>query len=67
VTRWEYLIVSLPEFEPAKAAQGESASVTTLNREGVDGWEAVGMTALADGSFAVLLKRPAAAGIRNDA
>jgi hypothetical protein len=58
VTRWEYLIISLPEFEPARAAQGESASVTTLNREGVDGWEAVGMTALADGSFAVLLKRP---------
>jgi hypothetical protein len=67
VTRWEYLIISLPEFEPAKAAQGESASVTTLNREGVDGWEALGMTALADGSFAVLLKRPVAAGIRNGA
>jgi hypothetical protein len=67
VTRWEYLIISLPEFEPAKAAQGESASVTTLNREGLDGWEAVGMTALADGSCAVLLKRPVAAGIRNGA
>ena len=67
MTRWEYLIISLPEFEPAKAAQGESASVTTLNREGVDGWEALGMTALADGSFAVLLKRPVAAGIRNGA
>jgi len=29
-----------------------------LNREGGDGWEAVGMNALGDGSFAVLLKRP---------
>jgi hypothetical protein len=58
MTSWEYLIVSLPEFEPAKAAQGESASVAMLNREGVDCWEAVGMAALGDGSFAVLLKRP---------
>ena len=54
---WEYLIVSLPEFEPAKAAQGNSAAVKMLNREGDKGWEAVGMTALGDGSFAVLLKR----------
>jgi hypothetical protein len=65
MTTWEYLIISLPEFAPAKAAQGESASVMRLNREGVDGWEAVGMTALADGSFAVLLKRPVAGGTRN--
>jgi hypothetical protein len=58
VTRWEYLIVSLPDFEPAKTVQGGSASVTRLNREGADGWEALGMTALANGHFAVLLKRP---------
>ena len=58
MTSWEYLIVSLPEFETAKAAPGGSASVTMLNREGADGWEAVGMTALGDGSVAVLLKRP---------
>ena len=58
MTSWEYLIISLPEFAPAKPAQGESASVATLNREGVAGWEAVGMNALRDGSFAVLLKRP---------
>jgi hypothetical protein len=42
MTAWEYLIISLPEFEPAKAARGESASVAMLNREGVDCWEAVG-------------------------
>jgi hypothetical protein len=59
---WEYLLISLSEFEPAKAAQGESAAVVRLNREGADGWEAVGMTALADGSYAVLLKRPVAGG-----
>jgi len=58
MTRWEYLIVSLPDFEPAKSVQGGSASVTRLNREGADGWEALGMTALANGHFAVLLKRP---------
>ncbi|HWM19074.1 MAG TPA: hypothetical protein VNO51_05260 [Ilumatobacteraceae bacterium] len=54
---WEYLILSLPEFEPAKAAKGASVAVKMLNREGDKGWEAVGMTALGDGSFAVLLKR----------
>jgi hypothetical protein len=57
---WEYLIVSLPQFEPAKAAQGHSAAVAMLDREGSKGWEAVGMTALGDGTFAVLLKRPTA-------
>ena len=62
MTTWEYLIVSLPEFETAKAAPGGSASVTMLNREGADGWEAVGMTALGDGSVAVLLKRPIGSG-----
>ena len=55
---WEYLIVSLPTFEAAKTAPGRSASVDRLNHEGADGWEAIGMTALADGSVAVLLKRP---------
>jgi hypothetical protein len=29
-----------------------------LNGEGAHGWEAVGMTALGEGSYAVLLKRP---------
>ena len=54
---WEYMIVSLPTFEVGKAAPGESASVALLNREGANGWEAVGMTVLGDGSVAVLLKR----------
>jgi hypothetical protein len=57
VTTWEYLIVSLPEFQPATTSRGESASVSMLNREGANGWEAVGMTRLAEGNFAVLLKR----------
>jgi hypothetical protein len=57
MSTWEYLIVSLPLFEPARAAQGESAAVATLNSEGAKGWEAVGMTALGDGTFAVLFKR----------
>ena len=56
-TAFEYLIVSLPHFQGARAVQGESAAVTMLNREGEKGWEAVGMTALDDGSYAVLMKR----------
>ena len=57
MTGFEYLIVSLPTFESAKATQGHSASVDLLNREGAAGWEAVGMSTLADSSVAVLLKR----------
>jgi hypothetical protein len=54
---WEYLIVALPPFEPAQTTKGHSSAVDTLNREGADGWEAVGMTTLPDLSIAVLLKR----------
>ena len=54
---WEYLIVALPDFAPAKDAQGASASVAMLNHEGLEGWEAVGMTALGEHRCAVLLKR----------
>jgi len=61
VTAWEYLIVSLPAFEAAKATQGQSAAVDMLDREGADGWEAVGMSILSDANVAVLLKRPAPA------
>jgi Domain of unknown function (DUF4177) len=64
VTNWEYRIVSLPTFETAKSAPGASASVDMLNAEGAEGWEAVGMTVLADGTVAVLLKRPSNAGSR---
>jgi hypothetical protein len=59
---WEYMIVSLPTFEAGKAVPGDSASVTLLNREGANGWEAVGMTVLPDASVAVLLKRRTASG-----
>jgi hypothetical protein len=54
---WEYRILSLPTFEAAKPVPGDSPSVDLLNHEGAGGWEAVAMTALADGSVAVLLKR----------
>ena len=57
MTAWEYLIVALPTFGSASSVQGESASVRVLNEHGAVGWEAVGMTTLADGSVAVLLKR----------
>ena len=55
---WEYLIMALPAFHRPTRALGESESVNVLNREGMLGWEAVGMTALDDGTVAVLLKRP---------
>ena len=57
MTEWEYLIVALPPFKTAAAAQGQSDSVTMLNREGGRGWEGVGMTLLEDGHVAVLMKR----------
>jgi len=53
--------MSLPTFEEAKATQGLSPAVDVLNEEGRHGWEAVGMSVLADGSVAVLLKRDAIA------
>ena len=57
-TTWEYLIVALPTFKTATAERGGSDAVSMLNREGAQGWEAVGMTSLADGAVAVLMKRP---------
>lgn len=54
---WEYLIVALPAFHAPTHAPGASASVAALNAEGAQGWEAVGMTSLADGTVAVLMKK----------
>jgi hypothetical protein len=58
MTTWEYLIVALPQFGAATSSPGGSPAVHALNHEGQEGWEAVGMTSLIDGSIAVLLKRP---------
>jgi hypothetical protein len=57
---WEYLILELPSFEPPTRAPGASAAVHALNKEGEDGWEAVGMIPLAEEKIAVLLKKPRA-------
>jgi hypothetical protein len=54
---WEYLIIALPQLQAPTAMPAQSAAVAALNREGDHGWEAVGMTALGDGSVAVLMKR----------
>ena len=62
MTSFEYLIVSLPTFGAAQTTQGHSEAVDVLNREGEAGWEAVGMSTLADASVAVLLKRPSTGG-----
>ena len=58
IPHWEYLIIALPRFEEPTNVPGASAAVQRLNDVGSSGWEAVGMTALADGSIAVLCKRP---------
>ncbi|MGD0255299.1 MAG: hypothetical protein ABSB99_07085 [Acidimicrobiales bacterium] len=58
MTSWEYLIIALPRFELPTTQPEPSAAIQALNAEGELGWEAVGMTVLADGGVAVLLKRP---------
>ena len=60
MTTWEYLIVELPNLEPPTHTPGASAAVHALNKEGQQGWEAVGLTPLGDGRIAALLKRPRA-------
>ncbi len=57
---WEYRVVSLPSFRDPTTSSEPSAAVEVLNEEGARGWEAVGMTVLANGSIAVLLKKPKA-------
>jgi len=54
MTKWEYLVVSLPKLNTA----GEATSTARLDEEGRLGWEAVGLTTLDDGGCAVLMKRP---------
>jgi hypothetical protein len=58
---WEYVISALPPFETPTHSARSSSAVQALNSLGEEGWEAVGMTVLADGSVAVLLKRPSSA------
>jgi hypothetical protein len=57
MTAWEYLIFALPSFVAPTASRGASAAVQALDDLGAQGWEAVGMTVLADGNVTVLLKR----------
>jgi hypothetical protein len=57
MTAWEYMILALPQFEAPAVSREPSEAVRTLNDEGKRGWEAVGMTVLADGRVAVLCKR----------
>ena len=58
MTRWEYLVIALPTFVAPTETRGASAAVHALDDLGEEGWEAVGMTVLADGTVTVLLKRP---------
>jgi hypothetical protein len=58
MTRWEYLMLALPRFEPPTPGRGESAAVHAMDEVGEQGWEAVSMSELSDGTVVVLLKRP---------
>jgi len=58
MTTWEYLIIELPSLEAPTHAPGASLAVQALNNEGGQGWEAVGLTPLANARIAVLLKKP---------
>jgi hypothetical protein len=58
MTGWEYLIIALPTFVEPTSTRGASAAVQALDDLGNEGWEAVGMTVLADETVTVLLKRP---------
>lgn len=60
MTTWEYRVVALPRFVDPSASTHPSPAVEALNAEGAQGWEAVGMTVLSNGSIAVLLKRSTA-------
>ena len=57
MTTWEYMVLALPQFDAPTVSRRPSEAVWTLNDEGARGWEAVGMTVLADGRVAVLCKR----------
>ena len=58
MTTWEYLIISLPPFDVPTRSPSGSPAILALDEVGQQGWEAVGMTLLANESVAVLLKRP---------
>jgi hypothetical protein len=58
MTVWRYRVVALPRFVDPTTSAEPSAAVEVLNQQGADGWEAVGMTVLPNGSIAVLLKKP---------
>jgi hypothetical protein len=59
MTTWEDLTVKLPSLEAATHAAGRLCrSPHPPARKASESWEAVGMTLLADGRIAVLLKEP---------
>ena len=58
MTTWEYLIISLPPFEAPTRLPSGSPAIRALDEVGEQGWEAVGMTLLANEHVAVLLKPP---------
>ncbi|HAY67776.1 hypothetical protein N8Z08_01440 [bacterium] len=56
-TNWEYRVTSIAASELSTATPGATAAVAHLNAHGMQGWEAVGLTTLAGGECAILMKR----------
>ena len=60
MNNWEYRVSSIAAAELSTATPGAAAAVAHLNAHGGQGWEAVGLTTLAGGECAILMKRPVA-------
>jgi len=60
MTNWEYRITSVASGDLSSTALPAAGAVGQLNAQGDQGWEAVGMTVLANSECAVLMKRPVA-------
>lgn len=58
MTNWEYRLMSLASFDGPTPDDPDSDAVALLNGEGRQGWEAIGLTTVAHGECAVLMKRP---------
>ena len=60
MNNWEYRVIPIAAAELSTSSEGAAAAVAHLNAHGGQGWEAVGLSTLANGECAILMKRPLA-------